>query len=69
MPPRDEVMCFAANPAEVEDLFVVWRTGPVTDGGHQVSWLAGEEVQRFPNMHEFLLSVNEYLRRKLAKLR
>lgn len=68
LPPRDEVFCVAANPDEVEDLFVLWRTGPLTDGGHAVSWLAGEEVQRFPNMHELLLSVNEYLRRKLAKL-
>jgi len=68
MPPRADVLCFCANPAETEDLFVLWQTGPVTDGGRPVSWLAGEEIQRFPNMHEFMLSINEYLRRDLAKL-
>jgi len=63
-----DVYCFCADPDNVEDLFVVWKVGPVTGGGRPVSWLAGEEVQRFPNMHEFMLSVNEYLRRDLAKL-
>jgi hypothetical protein len=68
MPGRSDVFCFCANPDEVEDLFVIWTSGPITEGGRPISWLAGEEVQRFPNMHEFLLSVNEYLRRDLAKL-
>lgn len=68
MPQRSHVLCFCANPDEVEDLFVIWLTGPVKDGGRPISWLAGEEIQRFANMHEFMLSVNEYLRRKLAKL-
>jgi hypothetical protein len=67
-PGRHDIYCFCANPAEVADLFVVWKLGPVTDGGRPISWLAGEEIQRFPNMHEFLLSVNEYLRRDLTKL-
>jgi hypothetical protein len=68
LPPRDHVLCVAANPDEVEDLFVIWLAGPLTDGGRPVSWLAGEEIQRFANVHELLLSINEYLRRRLAKL-
>jgi hypothetical protein len=67
MPARDEVLCVSADPDEVLDLFVIWRTGPLTDGGRPVSWVAGEEVQRFANMHELMLSVNEYTRRKLVR--
>ncbi|GAB2829231.1 SMI1/KNR4 family protein [Lentzea nigeriaca] len=53
--------------AEVTDLFVIWRTGPVFDGGHQVSWLAGEEVDRYANFRTFLLSVNQYLQSDIKK--
>jgi hypothetical protein len=67
-PSRHDIYCFCANPAETEDLFVVWKLGPVTDGGRPVSWLTEEEVQRFPNMHEFMMSANEYLHRGLTKL-
>ncbi|WP_216211179.1 SMI1/KNR4 family protein [Amycolatopsis aidingensis] len=66
-PRRDDIYLIVANPAEVEDLFVIWRAGPVSPaGGRPVLWLAGEEVERYPDTREFLLSTNQYLKNKLA---
>src|SRR5262249_13853228 len=69
LPAREDVLVICANPDEVEDIFAIWRTGPLTDGGRPVSWIAGEEVQRFANVHDFLASVNAYLAVRLDKLR
>lgn len=65
-PPRGEITLVAVG-SEVTDLFVIWRTGPTLDGGRPVSWLAGEEIDRFPNFREFLLSVNQYLQNDIVK--
>ncbi|MEV6235916.1 SMI1/KNR4 family protein [Lentzea sp. NPDC051838] len=65
-PPPSEVTVIGVG-TEVTDLFVMWRTGPVLNGGHQVSWLAGEEVDRYPTFRDFLLSVNQYLRNDIKK--
>lgn len=65
-PALDELTLVGVG-TEVTDLFVIWRTGPTSGGGHQVSWLAGEEVERYPNFREFLLSVNQYLQNDVRK--
>jgi hypothetical protein len=49
------------------DLFVIV---PVDGAGHgPVIWLAGYEVQRFPNFDEFFLAMVDYNRLRLEKFR
>lgn len=52
-PPRDQVY-----PIHVSDdaLFVVDRSGPVTDGGRPVYWLAEEVLGAWPNVYEYWLA-------------
>ena len=66
LPPRDEVMVIGVG-AHVTDLFVSWRTGPLVDGGRNISWIAGEEVDRYSNFREFFLAVNQYLQNDIKK--
>lgn len=52
-PPRD-----GAYPIHVSDdaVFVVDRSGPVTDGGQPVSWLSDELLGTWPNVYEYWLA-------------
>lgn len=67
IPARDELVPVAVSEL-VTDVFVLWRTGPETHGGRPILWLAGEEVDRWANTREWLLSVNQYLRDDIAEL-
>lgn len=66
-PARDDLMPIAVGDM-VTDVFALWRTGPETSGGRPVLWLAGEEVDRWDNVREWLLSVNQYLQNDIVKL-
>ena len=64
---RQDLMSIAVG-EYVTDVFALWRTGPETNRGHLVLWLAGEEIQRFDNVRDWLLSVNQYLKNKIERL-
>ncbi|MGH3964634.1 MAG: SMI1/KNR4 family protein [Pseudonocardiaceae bacterium] len=66
-PPHGELLSIAVGES-VTDVFALWMSGPETDGGHPVLWLAGEEVDRWPNVRQWLLSVNQYLQNDIVKL-
>ncbi len=66
-PARETLLPVAAG-EDVTDVFALWTTGPQTRHGRPILWLAGEEVDRWPNMREWLLSINQYLNNDLAKL-
>lgn len=66
-PARYELLPIAVGEM-VTDVFVLWMNGPETDGGRPVLWLAGEEVDRWSNVREWLLSVNQYLQNDIVKL-
>lgn len=52
-PPRGEVYPIHASN---QDVFVIWRGGPVVEHGHPVYWLGGEVVDQWPNVFEFCLA-------------
>ncbi len=51
-PPREEVYPLHAGDL---DVIVIWRTGPLTDDGHPVYWLAGDVVDQWPNVFGYCL--------------
>ncbi|GAB3586201.1 hypothetical protein GCM10027445_64680 [Amycolatopsis endophytica] len=65
-PEKKDLIPIAVGTEDI-DVFVLWRTGPVTEGGHPVLWLADEEIDRFANFREFFLSIHEHLKRSLAE--
>jgi len=49
--------------------FLPWRHGPLSpNGGHPVIWQLGEEVERYPDVHEWLGSVNAYLLEDIERM-
>jgi len=66
-PPHEELLLIAVGEL-VTDVFALWLGGPEANSGRPVLWLAGEEVDRWPNVREWLLSVNQYLQNDIAKL-
>lgn len=64
-PPREHVY-----PIHVADdaVFVVDRSGPVTDGGHPVFWLSDELLGAWPNVHEYWLARLTMLQRLAARV-
>lgn len=50
---------------ETIDVHVLWTTGPMTDGGHPILWLAGEEIDRWENFDDYFRSIYAYLERAL----
>lgn len=67
LPGRDDLLIIAANPAESADILALWRVGPLSGGGRPVSWIAeGEEVERFDNCWQLLVSVDAYLQSDLT---
>ncbi|MBV9139728.1 MAG: hypothetical protein JO115_02200 [Pseudonocardiales bacterium] len=67
-PPRTDLELIAVG-TETIDIHVLWITGPVTDGGHPILWLAGEEIDRWANFHEYFRSIYAYLERALERAR
>jgi hypothetical protein len=65
-PAKDDVFPIGVG-TETIDLYVVWTTGPETSLGRPVLWLAGEEIDRFPNFRELFLGIYELGKRTLAK--
>ncbi|QGQ19253.1 hypothetical protein GC089_08445 [Cellulomonas sp. JZ18] len=62
MPPLDDLDVLGASTSS-GDMFLLWRTGPVTDGGHPVLWLgSGQRVEQWANVALMLASVLAYTR-------
>lgn len=68
VPDRGELFPFAVDPHSAAT-HVLWMGGPLTDGGHPVIWVHDEEVERYANLREWLLSQVKYEKRELDKLR
>lgn len=62
---REELLPIAATPVDL-DLFVMTRRSTATPG--VVIWLAGYEVDRFPDFDEYFLAMMDYNRRELQNL-
>ncbi|MBO0715349.1 MAG: SMI1/KNR4 family protein [Acidimicrobiales bacterium] len=64
-PAKDDLLPIGVG-TETIDLYLVWTTGPETSLGRPVLWLAGEEVDRFPNFRQLFLGIYELGKRDLA---
>ena len=64
-PPREHV--YPIHVAE-DAVFVVDRSGPVTDGGQPVYWISDELLGDWPNMYEFWLAGLTLLDRVAARV-
>ena len=64
-PPREHIY-----PIHVADnaVFVIDRSGPVTDGGQPVSWLSDELLGQWPNVYEYWLAGLTMLDRLTARV-
>ena len=65
LPSRGGLYPFCVSPYQ-NDVFVIDRMSPLSFQGHKVIWLANEVIQEWPNMYQWLLSINEYASRSLA---
>jgi hypothetical protein len=63
---REALLPIAASPVDL-DLFVMTRRSSPSPG--QVIWLAGSEVDRWPNFDEFYLAMVDYNRLELQHLK
>jgi len=52
---------------QTDDIFLVRRDGPLTDGGHEVIWFADDIVQVFSNVIDWMLSMKAYVVEMVAK--
>ncbi|WP_182112977.1 MULTISPECIES: SMI1/KNR4 family protein [unclassified Actinotalea] len=65
LPPVDQLEIIGASTV-TSDLFLLWTAGPVTGGGRPVLWLgAGQIVQQWANVADFMWSVLAYTRKTL----
>lgn len=62
---RDELLPIAASPVDL-DLFVMTRKSSAAPG--RVVWLAGSEIDRWPDFDEFFLAMVDYNRLELQQL-
>lgn len=65
LPPRDQLYPIHVSD---EDVFVIDRSGPLTDGGHPVVWLGDELIDQWPNAYEYWLAGLTMLARLRARL-
>lgn len=66
VPPVADLDVIGAS-ASSTDMFLLWRTGPVTDRGHPVLWLgSGQVVERWANLADMLRAFLRYTRRTEA---
>jgi len=47
------------------DVFAIWRNGPLTRGGRPVIWIANDEIERFDNLEQMLLFVAGEVKKSL----
>jgi len=69
-PDPEELYIIAGKPDEGSaHQFLLWKTGPISlKGGHPVIWQAGYEIERYPDVHDLLLSLNQYLQEDIAEM-
>lgn len=65
LPERAQLYPVFVSPCQ-QDVMAMRCDGPLTDGGHEVLWLANEVVDRWPNAHEWWLGALEIARQTLA---
>lgn len=65
--PAKEDLDVLAVSSDQNDVVVVWRRGANTDGGLPVSWLVGEEIERYDNVFEYLADVVRRAKRQAAR--
>lgn len=67
-PPREQLYPIHTS---TQDVFVIWRGGPVTQDGHPVLWIGGGLVDQWANVFQFCLGImklNEVAIEQIRKL-